>query len=207
MGKLSQLGLKPTTPPNARGPYPRTVGLRAHCNRNMAGRDGRSRTGGGTTRRVHRVPGIARLGRMHEGKLGGDGLAERVAAGGEDPCDELGVFFGLIADERGRAHFRGQVIGVEDVLHPDRNTVQRAGVSTLRALGVAGCSEPERPLIVERDPRSEPGFALADTRKARLAVSASSQRSFREPLNGPSQVLWQGRLRGWAPERHAAMAS
>src|SRR6267143_3119935 len=127
-------------------------------------------------------------------------------AGRKDPSDELGVFSRLVADERGRAHLGGQVIGIEDVLHTDRNTVQRASVSTLRALGVAGCSEPERPLIVECDPRSERGFARADTRKVRLAVSASSERPVREPLNGRSQVLWQGRLRG-APKLHAAMAS
>jgi len=30
---------------------------------------------------------------MHVGEFGGDGLAERVTAGGEDPFDELGVFF------------------------------------------------------------------------------------------------------------------
>ncbi len=172
----------------------------------MAGRHGRGRTGGGTTRRVPSVPGIARLGRMHVGEFRSGRLAERVAAGGEDPSDELGVFSGLVAGERGRAHLGGQVIGIEDVLHTDRNAVQRAGVPALRALGVAGGGEGECPLVVERNPRSEPGFARADAREARLAVSASGQRTVAERLNGPYQVLGQGRLRGWAPERHAAMA-
>src|SRR6267378_5073097 len=143
---------------------------------------------------------------MHIGGLRGYGLAEHGAAGGEDSSDELGVFSRLIADERGRAHFRGQVVGVVEVLHPDRNTMQHAGVRALRALDVAGGGDGERPLIVECNPRFQPGFARADTREAGLAVGASAQRTVGERLNGSLQVLGRGRLRGWAPERHAAMA-
>src|SRR5439155_19821180 len=133
-------------------------------------------------------------------------LASLVAAGVDDPIDELGVFSGLIADELGRSHFRGQVSVVVDVLHPDRNTVQRPGVPALRPLGVAASGEGERPLIVERNPGSQPAFARADACEAGLAVGASAQRPVGERLNGRLQVLGRGRLRGGVAERHAAMA-
>src|SRR6267378_1128096 len=186
MGKLSKLGLKPTTPQNAAGRITEPL----VCVPTATG------TWPAATAAAdpeEEPPGVC---------LGFQGL--RVAAGGEDSCDELGVFSGLIADERGRAHFRGQVIGVVDVLHPDRDTVQR--VPALCALGVAGGGDGERALVVERNPRSHPAFARVDAGEAGLAVGASGQGPVGEPLNGPLQVLARGRLRGWVPLRHAAMA-
>src|SRR5207247_1802180 len=94
------------------------------------------------------------------------------------------------------------VCGVVDVLHPDRNAVQRARVPALRALGVAAGGEGEGPLIVERSPCFQPGFARADACKARLAVGASGQRAVGERLHGPSRVFG----RPWnAPRPAAAM--
>ena len=63
---------------------------------------------------------------MHERELGGDRLAEDVAAGGDETLHASGVARRAVAREGRRAVLRRQVGRVDDVLDADRNPVQRS---------------------------------------------------------------------------------
>ena len=89
--------------------------------------DRRRRAGGAAGRcmvRVVRVPGGDRA--LDGGELVGDGLAQNDPAGGADQGDAGGVAVGPVSPVNWRAVLGRHVVGIDDILHRDRDTVERA---------------------------------------------------------------------------------
>ena len=111
----------------------RAAGLRPEGERRHEGGDG----GGGAARRAARRPRrIMRVGgaaRCRVGEFGGHGLAENDGAGRTHLRDAGGVALRAMAAIDRRAVAGRHVGGVEEVLHRDRNAVQRsAGAAPCR---------------------------------------------------------------------------
>ena len=68
---------------------------------------------------------IAGRSRMEIGEFGGDGLADDHGTGVAQPLDHMRVLIGPAPGQERRAAFGRIVAGVDDVLDPDRNAVQR----------------------------------------------------------------------------------
>ena len=145
-------GLKPTTPQNDAGPDDRAGGLGAVGERDHPVGDRGGRPARGAARRAVEVVRVAGRRRLVGGELGRHRLAEDHRALLAQPGDAVGVARRPVALVDRRAVRGRHVGGVDDVLHADRDPVQRPP----RRLGITRPRLRERLLRVEVRPRRRP---------------------------------------------------
>src|SRR5262245_6514835 len=96
---------------------------------------------------------------MEVGELGGHRLADDDGAGGAQLAHDGGILVRPATGEQRRAAFGRIVGGVEDVLDPDRNAVQRTEAPAFRLVAVERARLRQRMLGIEVGERLD--FALA----------------------------------------------
>jgi hypothetical protein len=107
----------------------------AERDRNHPGGDGRRRPAGGTPRRPGGIDRVAGPGRVEHRELGGLGLAQHDRPGPAQGGDDVRVSRGLVAGEQRRAVAGREVGGVDHVLDPGDQPVQRPGDPVVELLG------------------------------------------------------------------------
>ena len=131
-GIAPKVGLKPTMPLME-------PAVRAQRERHHVVGHRRGRAAGRTAGRMGLVARIARGAGRVGGEFGGDGLADHDRAGASAQRHRGGIQAGMMAFVDGRAVARGQVNGVEQVLHADGQAVQRTAASSCSACSSAAC--------------------------------------------------------------------
>ena len=178
----AEAGLEPHHAAIGGGADHRAAGLRAHRQRRHARRHRRRRAGGGAAGRVRRVDRVARLRRLKERKLGRGGLAQDQRARRAQPGDRPGVFgrpAALVEDGAVLGRHRG---GVDDVLDPDRQPVQRPDGPPAGAQAVEPRRLGARLRRVDERPGADLRLARFDLREAGLGQLRRPQRAGRKAV-------------------------
>ena len=174
------------------GPKHRTAGLRAEGDMDHAVGDGGSGAARRTAGRACGIVRVARDVRRQAGELAGDGLAEDHRAGSAHERDAGRIRRRAVVAIDRRAHIGRHVVRVEDVLHADGETVERA--SNFRAVAIARLTEGQ--FGIEKGPGLHRVLARGDAIETRARDGFGGERALANAADDLAGGEFVGRGRG-----------
>ena len=193
-------------PQSAGGPADRTAGVRADSAQDHARGNRGTRPAGRPGGEMIRVPGIGggRLRQVERGASVGElvrrQLAHQHRSGRSQPCRAGGVLAGDVVLQDGGLAGGGDARGVDDVLQPDRDPVQRPDRTVAHDRGLGGAGFGHRTL-----PRYQNEGVQSAVQRVDPVEASLGQLHRRQFLRGnqPGRLGdgWNGHARssGWKP--------
>ncbi len=207
-GHVAERGFQPDAAARRCGNPNRSAGVGADARQGHAGDDADGRA---AARSAGRPRGVERMARRTErrflvGRAEGEfvqvGLADQHGPGRSETGNHGGVSIGAVAFTHARGGGRRQAADVDQVLHRDRDPVQRSAIDAGRQLVVGAVGLRARLLGHDRDERIQPPVHQLDPLQAVLGDRAGGHFA---PAKQPPELLNRDSIERAPPGGHAAI--